>query len=256
MFRRSVTVRNPDTRSDFAGDARFLGIAFAAAFVGVLSTVAAHGLLQLIRLFTNIFFFHSLSVQSNSPANNPLLTACATAYGFTVLLMPRSILTEKIARRGYHIYREYGIDPLERHTVGEVMTREITSIAAESTIGDALETHFGAGQIHRAFPVVRNGAYLGMVDRDILMKHAAACRSMSLGELFGENLPVMALAEETCRIVATRLAVHRLERLPVVKDASLRELVGPVARSDLIKPSRALFDEEQNFEQFNPWPWK
>jgi H+/Cl- antiporter ClcA len=51
----------------------------------------------------------------------PLLTACATAYGFTVLVMPRSILTEKVARRGYHIYREYGIDPLERHTVSEVM---------------------------------------------------------------------------------------------------------------------------------------
>ncbi len=30
----------------------------------------------------------------------PLLTACVSAYGFTVLTMPRSILTEKIARRG------------------------------------------------------------------------------------------------------------------------------------------------------------
>jgi H+/Cl- antiporter ClcA len=47
----------------------------------------------------------------------PLLTASAVAYGFTVLTMPRSILTEKIARRGYHIYSEYGIDPLERHNV-------------------------------------------------------------------------------------------------------------------------------------------
>jgi hypothetical protein len=42
----------------------------------------------------------------------PLLIASAVAYGFTVLTMPRSILTEKIARRGHHIYREYGIDPL------------------------------------------------------------------------------------------------------------------------------------------------
>ncbi len=55
----------------------------------------------------------------------PLLMASAVAYGFTVLLMRRSILTEKIARRGYHIYREYGIDPLERHFVEEVMTRQV-----------------------------------------------------------------------------------------------------------------------------------
>jgi H+/Cl- antiporter ClcA len=60
----------------------------------------------------------------DSNALLPLLTTSAVAYGFTVLTMRRSILTEKIARRGYHIYREYGVDPLERHSVEEVMTRE------------------------------------------------------------------------------------------------------------------------------------
>ena len=54
----------------------------------------------------------------------PMLVASAVAYGFTVLTMSRSILTEKIARRGRHALREYGIDPLERHAVAEVMTRD------------------------------------------------------------------------------------------------------------------------------------
>jgi hypothetical protein len=36
--------------------------------------------------------------------------------------MPRSILTEKLSRRGYHLSREYGVDPLETITVSEVMT--------------------------------------------------------------------------------------------------------------------------------------
>jgi hypothetical protein len=57
----------------------------------------------------------------------PLLATSAVAYGFTVLTMRRSILTEKIARRGHHIYREYGIDPLERHSVAEVMTSDAQS---------------------------------------------------------------------------------------------------------------------------------
>src|SRR3954454_10396419 len=43
----------------------------------------------------------------------PLLVAVTLAHGFTVLVMRRSILTEKIARRGYHLSREYAIDPLE-----------------------------------------------------------------------------------------------------------------------------------------------
>jgi H+/Cl- antiporter ClcA len=185
----------------------------------------------------------------------PLLTACGAAYGFTVLLMPRSILTEKIARRGYHIYREYGIDPLERHTVSEVMTREVTTIEAQVSIADALRTYFGPQQSHRAFPIVREGMFLGMVDRAMLVKHLEAFPAMCVGGLFGENLPVIALPEETCRIVATRLAVHHLERLPVVKDADSRELLGLVARSDLIKPSRSLFDEEHLDEQFDPTPF-
>lgn len=171
------------------------------------------------------------------------------AYGFTVLVMPRSILTEKIARRGYHIYREYGIDPLERHTVSEVMTHDVRSIEAHTSIADALNGHFGPNQVHRAFPVVRDGVFLGMVDRETLLKHVAAPHAKCMGDLFGENLPVMALPEETCRIVATRMAVHRLERLPVVRDAQSRVLLGLVARSDLIKPSLSLFDEEHNFER-------
>ncbi|WP_143746839.1 chloride channel protein, partial [Caballeronia terrestris] len=47
----------------------------------------------------------------------PLLAATLVAHGFTTVVMKRSIMTEKIARRGYHIYREYGVDPLERHHV-------------------------------------------------------------------------------------------------------------------------------------------
>ncbi len=185
----------------------------------------------------------------------PLLTACATAYGFTVMTMPRSILTEKIARRGYHIYREYGIDPLERHTVEEVMTQKVEAINATISTADALSTYFGAHQKHRAFPVVRDGIFLGMLDRETLLKEQPASDAKPVGDLFGVNIPVMAFADETCRTVATRLAVHRLERLPVVKNVQSRELLGIVARSDLIKPSLTLFDEEHNYEQFHHGPF-
>ncbi len=51
----------------------------------------------------------------------PLLLACAVAYGFTVLVLRRSILTEKVARRGYHLSCEYAVDPMEAVFVREAM---------------------------------------------------------------------------------------------------------------------------------------
>jgi H+/Cl- antiporter ClcA len=65
----------------------------------------------------------SLELTHGFPALLPLVLACTASYLATSLIMPRSILTEKLARRGYHLSREYGVDPLETITVAEVMTR-------------------------------------------------------------------------------------------------------------------------------------
>jgi hypothetical protein len=51
----------------------------------------------------------------------PLLVAVTLAHTFTVLTLRRSILTEKVARRGFHLSREYEVDPLEIVFVREVM---------------------------------------------------------------------------------------------------------------------------------------
>lgn len=184
----------------------------------------------------------------------PLLTASSVAYGFTVLLMPRSILTEKIARRGYHIYREYGIDPLERHTVQEVMAHAVETVAAQMSVCDALFLYFGEHQTRRAFPVVEDGAFLGMVDRALLLAQQQGGLVERVSDLFGANVPVVALPGESCRTVATRMAVHGLERLAVVTDARSRRLVGIISRSDLVKPSFDLYAEEQEHETVRHTP--
>ncbi|HEX4749227.1 MAG TPA: chloride channel protein [Bryobacteraceae bacterium] len=69
--------------------------------------------------FTGIVFAIELTHDFNMLL--PLLVACFLAHAFTVLTLKRSILTEKIARRGYHLSREYAIDPLEILFVREVM---------------------------------------------------------------------------------------------------------------------------------------
>jgi CBS domain-containing protein len=63
----------------------------------------------------------SLEVTHCLPALVPLALGCVAAYLVTALLMPRSILTERLSRRGHHLTREYGIDPLEIVIVRDLM---------------------------------------------------------------------------------------------------------------------------------------
>src|ERR1700733_14541110 len=64
----------------------------------------------------------------------PLLVAVTIAHGFTVLMLPRSILTEKVARRGFHLSREYAVDPLELLFVREVMRPDSIEAGSGSTV--------------------------------------------------------------------------------------------------------------------------
>jgi len=172
----------------------------------------------------------------------PLLGTTIVSYGCTVLLMRRSILTEKIARRGRHIWREMGVDPLERHSVGECMTGDVQTVSADAAVADVLRARFGAGQQHRAFPVLDQGRLIGMADRDVLLAAApdANCRTACAAQMLHHALP-----QESCRTAASRLARLQLERLPVVADADSMLLVGLIARSDLVDANLGHHREEE-----------
>ncbi|KVL50409.1 chloride channel protein [Burkholderia territorii] len=202
---------------------------------------------------TAIVFAFGLTHDAN--ALLPLLAATLVAHGFATVVMKRSIMTEKIARRGYHIYREYGVDPLERHDVAEVMTSADALVAIDgATTLDVVESqYFGVKQTHRAYPVVQNGRLLGVIDRATLdAQRAHAGPGAVLASVFAEHVPAIAQAHETCRVVASRLAMLGLERLPVVDDPQSLRIVGIVSRSDLIKPALQHFDDEQKRERFRP----
>lgn len=176
----------------------------------------------------------------------PLLLATGVSYGFTVLLMRRSIMTEKIARRGLHIYREYSVDPQERAFVGDVMTTAVASIASGLTLHEVAQQYFGAGQKHRSFPVVdQHGALLGMLERDSLLQHIAMHGGdQQLATILDTAHMQFAVPTETCQVVGRRMAIQHAERLPVVADKESRRLLGIISRSDLLKPAHTAFHEE------------
>ena len=74
----------------------------------------------------------SLEVTHCLPALLPLTVACIASHLVTALLMPRSILTEKLSRRGRHLTREYGVDPLELVLVREAMSHFSAGSSTES----------------------------------------------------------------------------------------------------------------------------
>lgn len=86
----------------------------------------------------------SMELTHNYALMLPLLAASVAAHAFTVLFQKRSILTERLSRRGYHLSREYGVDPLETVTVAEIMrTGEEASSAAGAIFaypGETLRT--------------------------------------------------------------------------------------------------------------------
>src|SRR6185503_15457626 len=66
----------------------------------------------------------------------PLLVACIGAHALTVLCMSRSILTEKVALRGFHFTLEYSVDPLAVLRVGEVMDRNPPTVPAQMKVSE------------------------------------------------------------------------------------------------------------------------
>lgn len=81
----------------------------------------------------------SLELTHALPALLPLTLACMASYLVTSLAMPRSILTEKLSRRGYHLSREYGVDPLEMVIVAEVMIEISMSDKSDVAIGNLVQ---------------------------------------------------------------------------------------------------------------------
>ncbi|WDR02081.1 chloride channel protein [Devosia algicola] len=109
--------------------------------------------------------FFAVELTGNTHVLVPLITACAAAHLLTVLVMKRSILTEKIARRGHHIVREYRIDPFALTRVGDVMTQQVETVPATMTLHEAARFLTDPERRHPSFPVVDNGAMvIGIID--------------------------------------------------------------------------------------------
>src|SRR5216110_2783950 len=159
--------------------------------------------------FTSIIFAFELTHDTN--VFLPLLVGSVIAHAFTVLTLKRSILTEKVARRGYHLSREYAVDPLEILFVREVMRTKVAVLPASAKVGEIWQSlRADRRQSQRLLPVVNaEGRFVGVLTRgDILERieqEGEAALWRTLGELVRQQT-VKAFPDEPLRAVVYRMA--------------------------------------------------
>jgi CBS domain-containing protein len=206
--------------------------------------------------FTAVIFTLELTHDINGLL--PLLFACVIAHGFTVLAMKRSILTEKVSRRGYHLSSEYAVDPLEILFVREVAQTNIVALSADTLVRD-LEKRIQDGDRPRGqylFPITnKDGLLVGVVARSDVQR-AAKDKATDLAHLRLADImnsdPVVAYPDEPLRVAVSRMASTGLTRFPVVERDNPRKVVGMVSLHDLLKARSHNLEAEQRRERILP----
>ena len=182
----------------------------------------------------------------------PLLVATSASYALTVLLLKRSILTEKIARRGRHVVREYSIDPFELMRVNDVMVREVDTLPATMTVSAAVSFFSGNERRHKSYPLIgAKGEVVGLVGRSDVLRWRAESSdgTATLFDCASDRSLTLGYPDEPVSYLADRMVLADVGRVPIVERASGR-LVGLVARKDLLHIRAAARSTEANRSAF------
>jgi chloride channel protein, CIC family len=168
-----------------------------------------------------------------------LLVACVAAHAVTVLLMRRSILTEKVARRGHHVMREYGVSPLHLQRVAEVMETNAPVIPANLQVDGFFQRLADQDAVlgrRQDWPIVDDaGRLVGLITRGDLVR--ALEREGSENDTVldaGSTRLVVAYEDELLEEATAKMLEHDIGRLPVVRRDDPAKLVGFLGRAGVM----------------------
>jgi chloride channel protein, CIC family len=198
--------------------------------------------------FTAIVFAFELTHDQDSLL--ALLVAATVAHLVSVLVLKRSILTEKVARRGFHVMREYAVDPLEAAFVRDVMETDLYTTQPSTRLYDLHGSlpEGSAGRRQRLYPV------LGADDEFVAVlpwSSVLAGRTSATHEVRDVMIQPTAVAhpDEVLRSVADRMAALGLGALPVVSRTDPGGLEGIITQFNLLQARERLLQEERHAER-------
>ena len=180
-----------------------------------------------------------------------LLIGTVAALGVTVLLMRRSILTEKLARRGHHITREYSIDPFEFARVREVMDQDVTSVPASmklTELSDRLAQGDAALNRRQGTLIVDEQQRLvGIITRGDMVRALRQEQSSerTVVEAGSTDLAVT-FPDEPLHAALTKMFARDVGRLPVVERNNPTRVVGYLGRAAILSARMRLHEEEHH----------
>jgi len=195
----------------------------------------------------------AVELTHNSGLILPLLMASVMSYAVTVLLQKRSILTERLSRRGLHLSREYGVDPLETMTVSQAMHTSVFALPADATRKDAAHWFRRMGERgaeawshwQRLFPLLDgDGRLVSILTRTQMM---IAAKQADLSQPLakdGNHSPKTVAPTDTLRQVAAAMADSKLTRFPVLDDVG--KFVGIITIDDLLMARSKEKERESN----------
>ena len=197
--------------------------------------------------FTAIVFAFELTHDQNSLL--ALLVVATVSHLTSVLVLKRSILTEKVARRGFHVMREYAVDPLEAMFVREVMDTDVYTVEPGRPLAELYrQLPEGSPQRRqRLYPVLAaGGALVGVLPWSRVL---AARSGPEQARDVMVTTPAVAYPDEMLRSVADRMAALGLGVLPVVDRSDPGRLDGLITQFDLLQARQRLLEEERRAER-------
>jgi len=178
-----------------------------------------------------------------------LLAGSVAALAVTVLLMRRSILTEKLARRGHHITREYSIDPFELARVRDVMETDVASVPVTMKLTE-LADRIAAGDSELSrrqgtLIVDDQNRLTGIITRGDIVRalRRNGNKAMTVVEAGSVDLEV-AYPEESLHMALSKMLARNVGRLPVVESGDRTRIVGYLGRAAILSSRMKLHDEE------------
>jgi CBS domain-containing protein len=212
----------------------FPGVGISAGAVALVAMAATFGAATRAT-FTAIVFAFELT--RDYRAIVPLMLAAVLADLVAGALLPESIMTEKLARRGLRVPRGYEPDALSATMVREVMTRDVKTLSVDAT-DEAVQQAFATGH-HSAYPLVdRDGRCVGIVTRGDILAGTAVTAALSDRDL------VTAAPDDSLLTAHGRMPEEHVDHLPVVDHTGL---IGICTRTDVLhaRGRRLHFDRPQ-----------